>query len=215
MHLSHSRFLILGLILLSFVVGAFFYPRMPAMMASHWDEHGQVDGYTPRFWGVFLFPLALVGFAGLLLALPGIDPLKHNIARFRAQYEAFVLLTVGFLAYLYLLTLLWNLGIQMHLLQMLAPASAVLFYAIGALMQHTRRNYFIGIRTPWTLSSDQVWDRTHQVAGKWFRWAALAALGGLLWPDLGIAFVLVPVLVAALCSTVYSYLEFRRLNKEI
>ncbi len=91
----------------------------------------------------------------------------------------------------------------------------MLFYAIGALMQHAKRNYFIGIRTPWTLSSDEVWDRTHKAAGKWFRLAGLAALGGVLWPDLAVVFVIVPVMVAALYSTVYSYLEYRRLSKEI
>jgi uncharacterized membrane protein len=207
--------LMVGLVLLSLAVGVLLYPIMPATMASHWNDHGQVDGYTSRFWGVFFLPMTLVGMACLLLVIPNIDPLKANIARFRTHYDAFVLLTMGFLFYLHLLTLLWNLGVQMHLQQMLAPAIAVLFYAIGALMQHAKRNYFIGIRTPWTLSSDEVWDRTHKAAGKWFRLAGLAALGGVLWPDLAVVFVIMPVMVAALYSTVYSYLEYRRLSKEI
>jgi uncharacterized membrane protein len=214
MHMTTSRLWILGLVVLSFAVGVFFYPRLPAMVASHWNGRGQVDGYTTRFWGVFLLPMTLAGIAGLLLAIPGIDPLKANIARFRAQYDTFVLLVVGFLLYLHLLTLLWNLGLSMHFLQMLAPAVAIVFYAIGALMQHTRRNYFIGIRTPWTLSSDEVWDHTHKAAGKWFKWAGLVALGGVLRPDLGEVFILLPVVAAALYSVVYSYLEYQRLSKE-
>ena len=213
--MTTSRLLIVGLVLLSFAVGVFLYPRMPAMVASHWNDRGQVDGYMSRFWGVFFLPMTLVGLVCLFLAIPSIDPLKANIARFRMHYDAFVLLTVGFFFYLHFLTLLWNLGMQMHLLQMLAPAIAVLFYAIGGLLQHAQRNYFIGIRTPWTLSSDEVWDRTHKAAGKWFKWAGLAALGGVLWPDLGVVFIIVPVMVAALYSTVYSYAEYRRLSKEI
>lgn len=216
MHMTTSRLWILGLVLLSFAVGVLFYPRLPAMVASHWDERGQVDGYTPRFWGVFLLPITIAGLACLLLAIPSIDPLKANIARFRAQYDSFVLLVVGYFFYLHLLTLLWNLGVRMprSVLQMLAPAVAVLFYAMGVLVQHARRNYFIGIRTPWTLSSDEVWDRTHQAAGKWFKWAGLGALGGVLWPDLGLAFIVLPVAAVALYSIVYSYVEYRRLSKE-
>jgi len=214
MHMTTVRLWTVGLVLLSFTVGVLLYARLPAMLASHWDGRGQVDGYMGRFWGVFFLPVALAGIAGLLLAIPSIDPLEANIARFRTQYDRFVLLTVGFLFYLHLLTLLWNLGVQMHLLQMLAPAAAALFYAVGALMQHARRNYFVGIRTPWTLSSDEVWDRTHRAAGTWFRWAGLVALGGVLWPDYGLLFIIVPVMVAAIYSTVYSYREFRRLTKE-
>ncbi len=213
--MTTARLLTLGLVLLSFAVGVFLYPRMPATVASHWNDRGQVDGYMPRLWGVFFLPMTLVGLACLFLAIPSIDPLKANVARFRTYYDAFVLLTVGFFFYLHLLTLLWNLGVRMHLLQMLAPAIAILFYAIGALMQHAQRNYFIGIRTPWTLASDEVWDRTHKAASKWFKVAGLAALGGVMWPDLGVLFIIVPVMGAALYSTVYSYSEYRRLSKEI
>lgn len=215
MHVTTSRLWIVGLILLSFAVGVFLYPRMPTTMASHWDVRGQVDGYVSRLWGVFFLPMTLVGLACLFMAIPSIDPLKANIARFRTHYDAFVLLTVGFFFYLHLLTLLWNLGVQMHLLQMLAPAIAVLFYAIGALMPYVQRNYFIGIRTPWTLASDEVWERTHKAAGKWFKWAGLVALGGVLWSDLGVVFIIVPVVAAALCATVYSYSQYRSLNKEV
>lgn len=214
MQMTTSRWCILGLVLLSFAASIVLYPRLPARVASHWDARGQVDGYTSRFWGVFLLPATLVGLAGLLLAIPAIDPLKANIARFRTQYDTFALLVMGFFVYLHLLTLLWNLGVRLVLLQMLAPAIALLFYAIGVLLQHARRNYFIGIRTPWTLSSDEVWDRTHRAAGKWFQWAGLAALGGVLWPDLGLLFLLLPMVAAALYSMVYSYREYQRLNKE-
>jgi uncharacterized membrane protein len=203
---------IVAIILLAFAVGISVYPRMPEQMASHWNAQGQVDGYMPRFWGVFFLPFMLVGLALLLLLLPRIDPLRENIERFRAQYERFVVLALGFFLYVYLFTLAANLGWEVQIMRVLAPGMALLFYSTGVLVEHAKRNYFIGIRTPWTLASEEVWNRTHRVGGKWFKGAGLLALGGVVWPQWGVYFVLVPVLLAALYAMVYSYLEYQKVE---
>ncbi len=79
MNMRKSEIIILGIILLSFIVGIYFYPQMPEQMATHWDAQGQVDGYMSKFWGLFLMPFSLIGLGLLFVAIPRIDPLKANI----------------------------------------------------------------------------------------------------------------------------------------
>ena len=97
----------LGIILLSFILGVCLYPQMPEKMASHWNAQGEVNGYLPKFWGLFLVPLISVG---LFSVIPKIDPLKHNIEEFKKYYDGFVVLVILFLFYVYILTILWNIG---------------------------------------------------------------------------------------------------------
>ncbi|MGC8787971.1 MAG: SdpI family protein [Anaerolineae bacterium] len=207
-----TRIAIVAIILLAFAAGISVYSKMPERMASHWNAQGEVDGYMPRFWGVFFLPFTLVGLAVLLLLLPRIDPLHKNIAQFQAQYERFVVLALTFFLYVYLFTLAANLGWKVDIVRVLAPGMAILFYGVGVLVEHAKRNYFIGIRTPWTLASEEVWNRTHRVGGKWFKIAGLLALGGVVWPQWGIWFIMVPVLLVALYTMVYSYLEYQKVE---
>ena len=97
----------------------------------------------------------------LFVAIPRIDPLKANIEKFRTFYDRFVVLFMVFFFYFYLLTILWNMGVQYNFNQVLAPAFGGLFYYIGVMIEHAKRNWFVGIKTPWTLSSENVWDKTH------------------------------------------------------
>ena len=158
--------IILVMIALAFIVGILLYPQMPDPMPSHWNIAGEVDGYMPRLWGLFLLPLIVVGIFLLYLAIPRIDPLKANIATFIREYNLMMALLSGFMLYVYILTILWALGFEFNMNLMIFPAMGVLFIAIGYLMGNARRNYFVGIRTLWTLSSDTVWAKTHRL-GKW------------------------------------------------
>ena len=119
-----STFVSLGVILLSFLIGLYFYPQMPETVASHWNARGEADGYMPKFWGLFLLPLISLGLLLLLVLIPKIDPLKANIETFRKYYDGFVVLMMAFLFYLYLLTVLWNIDIRFDMLRALAPASS-------------------------------------------------------------------------------------------
>ena len=92
------------------------------------------------------------------------------------------------------------------------PAFAILFYLAGDLIGKSKRNYFIGIRTPWTLSSDEVWDKTHKLGGKLFKTAGVASLAGLLFPKIAFYFVIIPVLLFAIISVAYSYIIWRKAN---
>jgi len=200
--------IIFFIILVSFLIAIFLYPQMPAQMAGHWNIKGEVDGYLPKFWGLFLMPILSVVMYLLFIFLPKIDPLKANIAKFRKYYNGFILLLISFLFYLYLLTIFWNLGYRFGLIQFLVPAFSVLFYYVGVLLENAKRNWFIGIRTPWTMSCDKVWDKTHQLAGKLFKISGTVALLGIFLPQFAFWFVLVPVVFSSLYLVVYSYLVY-------
>ncbi|MDD1658893.1 MAG: SdpI family protein [Methanomicrobiales archaeon] len=210
MHLSKDRVVILGILVLTFAVGIIAYPFMPDLMASHWGFSGEVNGYMPKIWGLFLVPVISAGLALLLLFIPRLDPLRENIEKFRETYELFIIVMLLFLLYLQVLTITWNLGIRFNITQLLSPAMAALFYACGILIGKAKRNWFIGIRTPWTLSSDRVWDKTHAIGGRLFKIAGVLALGGILLPGLAWLFLLGPVLLISVYLVVYSYLEFRK-----
>ena len=190
------------------------YNRLPDPMASHWGLNDQPNGSMPRVWGAYLVPLLSLGILGLFLLIPSIDPLKANIAKFRAALNAFLVLLVAFLLYVHFLTLLWNLGDHNFNMSLaILPGVGVLFIFVGILLRRVKRNFFIGIRTPWTLSSDHVWDETHRV-GSWLFIAVgiLTLFTGFLGMA-GLWIMLAALAVAVLITVVYSYVLYREETK--
>ncbi|MCK5332576.1 SdpI family protein [Candidatus Parcubacteria bacterium] len=197
-----------------FLLGAILYPSMPEQMASHWNIDGEVDGYMSKLWGVFLTPFASLGLVIIFLLIPKIDPLKANIEKFRKYYDEFVLLILLFLSYVYLLTIFWNLGYRFNMTTMIFLMIAPLFYYSGILIENAKRNWFIGIRTPWTLSSEKVWNKTHQIGGKLFKLSGALVLLGILFERYALFFVIVPILLSSVYLFVYSYYEYQKENKD-
>jgi len=204
----------LGLVLISLVSGILLYPMMPERIASHWNMQGEADGYGSKALGVFLLPALSAVILCLFMIIPKIDPLGKNIESFRKYYDGFILSFIAFMSYLYILTILWNTGMRFNMSQALSPAFGMLFYYLGILLENAKRNWFIGIRTPWTLSSDVVWDKTHRIGGKLFKAAGIISLLGALIPQYAILLMLVPVISVAAFSFVYSYVEYSRQNKK-
>jgi len=199
------------LIIVISLAGLLLWNNFPDQMASHWNEQDQVDGYMSKFWGVFMVPLLMAGLTLLFLAIPHIDPLKKNIADFRGVFNIFIVLFNVFMAFIHALTLAWNLGhtgFRMSIVML--PAMGLLFIFIGILIRKAKRNFFIGIRTPWTLSSDRVWDETHRLGSKLFIAAGVITFIGILFPDQAFILLMVSVIAASLISVLYSYLVWRR-----
>ncbi len=205
-----SEIVAMGIILFSFIIGIYLYPQMPERMASHWNAKGEVDGYMPKFWGLFLMPIVSMLIFLLFIAIPKIDPLKQNIEKFRKYYDGFVVLMIAYLFYIYLLTLLWNTGIRFSIVQLLVPAMGILFYYIGILVENAKRNWFIGIRTPWTLSSEKVWEKTHKIGGKLFKIAGIIAFIGIFFESHALFFIFIPVILVATYTIIYSYFEYQK-----
>ena len=207
-----KRFLLIALMLviLSFIMGIAFYPALPNEVPSHWNAAGEVNGYLPKFWGAFLFPIVTVGLFLLFAAIPHIDPKKANIEKMEKYYGGIVVLTMGFIFYIYILTIVWAFGIRIGMNIAILPAIGILFYALGAIMHNLKSNWFIGIRTPWTLSSDNVWKKTHAVGGKVFKISGILAVASVLFGGYALFVFIVPLLIGVGYTIVYSYLEYQK-----
>jgi uncharacterized membrane protein len=199
------------LIVASTLAGLLLWNQLPDPIASHWGVDDQVNGYMSKFWGVFLMPVITLVMLLMFLVIPSIDPLKANIATFRDYFNTFIALIVAFMSYIYGLTLVWNLGYtNFRMSTAMLPAMGLLFIFVGVMVGKAKRNYFIGIRTPWTLSSDKVWNETHRIGGKLFIASGVLALLGAFFPDYAFWFIMVPVLGSTLFTVAYSYVLFQR-----
>jgi uncharacterized membrane protein len=202
------------LVILSFALGIVFYSSMPNKIISHWDAKGIADGYSSKFIGLFLVPIISVLMLILFLILPKIDPMKKNYLKFRKYYDSFILIFILFLLYIHIITIIANLGFKFNMNYLIIPAMGVLFFYLGIMLEKAKRNWFIGIRTPWTLSNDKVWNETHKRGGKLFKLAGFISILGIFFGSYGYLFVLIPVLLFSMYLILYSYLKFREIKKK-
>ena len=208
--MSFIRIAIIGICILTFAVTLFAYPHMPDPVPSHWNAAGVVDGEMPKFWGLVLVPSLMTGFTALFAVLPRIDPLRKNYLKFRSYYEGFILALAVFFFMIQLQIILWGMGTQVSPNLTMPVMIGILFICIGFLMEHTEPNWFVGIRTPWTLSSERVWKKTHERGGMLFKLAGVVSMTGTFAGIYAWLFIIVPVIAAAAYTVVYSYVEFRR-----
>lgn len=206
-------FISVALIAIAILAGLLLWSRLPDPMPAHWNAAGEIDGYMSKFWGVFLIPIISIALAGLFLIIPNIDPLKANIAQFRATFNWFIVVFVVYMLYVYALTLFAALGTSFNMTLMLLPAVGLLFIGIGYLMNGAKRNFFIGIRTPWTLSSDTVWDKTHKLGSKLFMLGGVVTILCAFLGESGIWIMLAAMLGASFVPVVYSYVLYQRETK--
>jgi uncharacterized membrane protein len=215
MKLSKTDLISLAIIVVSFSVAVIAYPSLPERVASHWNAAGNVDGYINRFWGAFLMPCMLAGLFALFKVMPAIDPKAENIEKFRKYFNRFIVSFFIFFFYIYALTLFWNFGGSFNMGRFIIPAFSVLFYQIGILLSHTEPNWSIGIRTPWTLSSEAVWKKIHALGGRLFRVIAIVMLAGVLFPQSGFLLALILIIGVSIFLVVYSYFLYRKENSAI
>lgn len=211
--MNKNQRIIFYILLLMLLLSILVFARMPDRIATHWGISGQADGYSGKAFGLFFMPLFSFILYGILVWLPNLDPKRKNIELFRSSYEGFLVLFFLFFFYLHLLTILWNMGMTMSFNQAFAPALSVLFYGVGILLEKAKMNYFIGIRTPWTLANEEVWDETHQKSGIAFKISAIISFFGFFFPNYYIWILLSSVLLASIYSIVLSYYIYKRVTK--
>lgn len=205
-----TAILILALTAVMLIVSLALSGRFGDQLVTHWNNNGQPDGYSSRTTALYLLPLLMAVIPFFVLFLPNIDPMRRNVDLFRPQYNQFVLLLAVFLAYVHVLSLIWNLNGNFKLEIYLLPGIGLLFFWIGSLLKLSRRNWFIGIRTPWTLSSDTVWEKTHQRGSLLFKICGLFCVAAAFAPEVGIFLILVPTLFTAFYLMIYSYVLYAR-----
>jgi uncharacterized membrane protein len=203
----------ISLVALALIAGILLFNRLPDPMPSHWNAAGQVDGYMSKFWGVFMMPLMTIGIMGLFLLIPQIDPLKANIAQFRGVFNWFIVAFTAYMLFIYALTIAAALGYQFNMTSLILPTVGLLLVGLGFMMKKAKRNFFIGIRTPWTLSNDVVWEKTHRLGGNLFVIAGLVTMLTAFLGERGIWVMLAILMVASLVPVVYSYFVFAQIGK--
>jgi uncharacterized membrane protein len=145
-----------------------------------------------------------------LYVIPYLDPLKRNIDKFMPYYEGFIVLFSAFMLAMHYYVILWNLGVQISTNVVLPVGLGLLFFYCGILCERAKRNWSIGIRTAWTMSSDRVWAKTHRIGGKLFKVAGIATFAGVAFQKYAIYFVIVPASIVSVFTIVYSFVIYQQ-----
>jgi uncharacterized membrane protein len=200
------------IVVAAFVASAIVYPRLPEMVPTHWNGmDAQPDSWSSRAFGAWLTPVILLGMWALVRILPAIDPRGANYAKFGGAFEAIIGSLMLFLLGMHILLLRAALGHPAPMQRVVPFGVGILLIVIGNLLPRARPNWFVGIRTPWTLSSDRVWEKTHRFGGRVFvAGGLLITITALLWAQWVHVVLIAVVLIATSSVFVYSYVEWKR-----
>jgi uncharacterized membrane protein len=200
----------LMLIAVTLVVSVVLYPKLPERVATHFDIHGEANGWSSRGFAAFFVPGILVLTWGLLRWLPSIDPRRANYDKFQETYDLVVNAILTLVAGIHVMVLGVALGWPVPVARIVPVGVGALLLVLGNVLPRARPNWWFGVRTPWTLSSDTVWTRTHRMAGYLLTAAGvMCASAAVLPPRWTVALLAGSVGVASLGSVVYSYFAWR------
>jgi len=194
-------------------ISAWAWTRIPdaARLPLHWGLDGAPDRYGSKVEALIAMPAVAALITALLLVLPRIDPRRANIEASAKFWNAIAIGVVALLAYIHALLVATAVGMHIDMLNAMIPAMSVLFILIGNYLSKTRSNWFAGVRTPWTLSSDYSWEKTHRWSGRLFVLSGLAGLAAwfLAGPETAIVVILAALLATTVAAVVLSYVFWR------
>ena len=206
------RRLIPGLLVVAAAAGfsIWAYPQLPEQVATHFDMGGHPNGWSSPFFAAVLMPAIGLVIAAVFTVLPKIDPRGANYEKFGPTYWTVANAVMILIAAIHVLALGKALGWPINMNRVAPLGIGALFILLGSLMTRIQPNWFIGIRTPWTLSSDAVWRKTHRFGGIAFVIAGVCMAGSaLLTASWALAVALGFAGAAALSSVVYSYVVWK------
>jgi uncharacterized membrane protein len=196
------------ILLLLVVIGtAISYPYLPEQVAVHWNYKGVPDRFENKSYGVFMLPIIMAVLYVLTMILPKIDPKKSNYKRFEGTYFKMMNGILLFLFMIQVLQIASSLG-KVNPAYVIPELVGILFIFIGNFSPKFKPNYFVGIRTPWTLASEEVWKKTHRFGGKVFVILGLLLLAVPLIPVVLQAYYVMAVIVVGLVLIVLSSYYF-------
>jgi len=204
------------ILLLTIAVSIWAYPQLPAQVASHWDFQGNINGWMSKDMHSILFPGIVIGIYLLFLLMPYFDPKKERYAEFASSYRIMRDAILFMLFGVFVTATLANLNYPINVGAVISALMGLLMLVLGNYFGKLKRNWFIGLRTPWTLSSENVWNKTHRLGGRLFMiWGLLIIIAP--WLNLQVALI---ILFAGIISIVigvniYSLLLFKREKKKI
>ena len=213
MKLHALTFTTVTLVLAAAVVGAALYDRLPDRVATHFDVHGRPDGFTGKLTAVVAEPATLALLGLVFFVLPRIAPKGFRLEPFLRVYEIIAVAVMAMIFLDMLLPLWLSLGHHVGADRAVTLSLGLLLIIVGNYLGKVTRNFFVGIRTPWTLASDEVWFRTHRLGGPLFvAGGAVILIAALAGGSHAMALTLTVIVTLALFLTVYSYVLYRRIE---
>lgn len=209
-----TEFITLALLVLTIAASVFFYNNLPERIAIHWNYAGQVDGYGSGQTQAIVFPLLIIGMYLLFLLIPYLDPKKERYEQFNKIYHIFKSIIMGLIVVIYMIIGLNGLGYNLPVGVIMPGLIGLLFIVLGNYLGKIKMNWFMGIRTPWTMSSENVWNKTHRFGGKMFILAGLLMIAQIFLPlNFRLPVFIFSIAVILFGTVGYSYLVYLREKK--
>jgi len=206
-----SRWFGLVIAAVAVAVSIWAYPQLPPTVATHWNLRGTADGFSSRLAAVTIMPLVILGLTGLFNVLPKLDPRRANYPKFIDTYWLIANAVILFILIGHGMIVATGLGYPVKVDRFMPIGVGLLFIVLGNYLTRVEPNWFIGIRTPWTLSSDTVWRKTHRTGGWLMVLGGLAVTGSAFLPQSAFLPLLIgAVLVMAVIPIVQSYVLWKR-----
>lgn len=204
---------IAALIVVMAIVSLWLYPALPATVPIHWGLSGEPDGWAPKATGLLFGPVVAALVLAMLFALPWLSPRSFAVESFRGTFNYVMVVMALLMGFVHGIILLAALRPEWDESRLLISGIFVFLALMGNVLGKVRRNFWMGIRTPWTLADDRVWDSTHRLA------AHLLFGGGLLgalavWLGAPPALCLIGLLVLALVPVLHSLVLSKRLERQ-
>lgn len=202
-----------GLVIAVVAVGIsmWAYPQLPPTVATHWNLNGTPDGFSSRLVAVAIMPGLILVITGLFNVLPRLDPRRDNYTKFIGTYWLFANAVIVFLLIGHAMIVASGLGYALKVDRLMPIGIGLVLVVLGNYLSRVEPNWFVGIRTPWTMSSDTVWRKTHRTGGWLMVLAGLLVAASVFLPHGAFVPVLVAALIiAAIIPIVQSYVLWKR-----
>ncbi len=195
-----------------FVIGIILYDKLPDQLPIHRNIQGQVDSYWEKPRSVFVLPLITIAMLVLFLFLPKIDPKKANYPKFTKTWEIIQFTIIGLMAYVYFVSLFVTIYPEYNINYFIMPWLGLLFVIAWNYMNKIKHNFFVWIKTPRTIASEEVWRKTHRLSGKLWTivWVLLIIQTFVMKEN----YILFLIWIAALVPMIYSFLIFQKEEKK-
>ncbi len=206
-----SRWFGLVIAVVAVALSLWAYPRLPPSVVTHWSLNGTPDGYSSRLWALAIIPIMLVIMTVIFNVLPKIDPRHENYVKFLSSYWLIANAVIVFLLVAHGLIIAAGLGFSIKIDRLMPLGIGLLFVFLGNFLTRVEPNWFVGIRTPWTLSSDTVWRRTHRTGGWVFVIGGLVLASTALLPRAAfLPLLIATIVVMPAIPIVQSYVLWKR-----
>ena len=202
-------------LIIPFVFIAIYWNQFPDKIPTHFNFDGEPDDYSDKVQGLLLLPIINLLMYFIFILLPLIDPSRKNYGLFQDKFKIIRIVLHLFFAFVFFLMAIYALGYQFNMSLLIIYGVLILFLIIGNYLGNVRHNYFIGIRTPWTLANEDVWAKTHRLAAKIWVGATLITMVALPFfsSKIGEFIFLAYMAAIVIVPIVYSYVLFKKIKK--